>query len=152
MVILVMKIFFVQFFVYSCHLFLMSYALLLLLGPYCFCPLLRPSLHEMFPCISNVLDEISSLSHSIIVLYFFCIHHWRRLFLYLLAILCKSAFRRVYLSFYPLPLASLLFSAIYKASSDNHFAFLHFLILLNFIFPVQPSPHFMIKAQSISLE
>ena len=27
---------------------------------------------------------------------------------------------------FPLPFASLLFSAIYKASSDNHFAFLHF--------------------------
>ena len=33
-------------FVYSCHLFLIS---LLLLGPYRFCPLLCPSLHEMFP-------------------------------------------------------------------------------------------------------
>ena len=32
--------------VYSCHLFY----LLLLLGPYHFCPLLTPSLHEMFPC------------------------------------------------------------------------------------------------------
>ena len=32
--------------VYSCHLF---YYLLLLLGPYYFCPLLYPSLHEMFP-------------------------------------------------------------------------------------------------------
>ena len=34
--------------------------------------------------------------------------------------------RWVYLSFSPLPLASLLFSAICKASSENHFAFLHF--------------------------
>ena len=31
---------------YSCHLFLIS---LLLLGPYHFCPLSSPSLHEMFP-------------------------------------------------------------------------------------------------------
>ena len=35
----------------------------------------------------------------------------------------------VYLSFSPLPLASLLFSAICKVSSDNHFAFLHFFFL-----------------------
>ena len=41
--------------VQSCHLFLISSAsekkknLLLLLGPYCFCPLLCPSLHEVFP-------------------------------------------------------------------------------------------------------
>ena len=34
----------------------------------------------------------------------------------------NSAFRWVYLSFSPLPLASLLFSAICKASSGNHFA------------------------------
>ena len=35
----------------------------------------------------------------------------------------------VYLSLSPLLLASLLFSAICKASPDNHFAFLHFLFL-----------------------
>ena len=57
--------------------------------------------------------------------------HWslRKAFLSLLAILCDSAFKRVYLSFSPLPLASLLFTAICKASSDNHFAFLHFSFL-----------------------
>ena len=33
------------------------------------------------------------------------------------------------ISFSPLPLASLLFSAICKASLDNHFAFLHFFFL-----------------------
>ena len=54
--------------------------------------------------------------------------HWslRKTFLSLLAILWKSDFRWVYLSFYPLPLASLIFMAICKASSDNHFTFLHF--------------------------
>ena len=35
----------------------------------------------------------------------------------------------VYLSFSPLPLTLLLFSAFCKASSDNHFAFLHFFFL-----------------------
>ena len=44
-------------------------------------------------------------------------------------ILWNSAFRWVYLSFSPLPLASLLFSAICKTYSDNHFAFLHFFFL-----------------------
>ena len=47
-------------------------------------------------------------------------------FLPLLAILWKSAFRCLYLSFSPLLLASLLFTAICKASSDSHFVFLHF--------------------------
>ena len=39
--------------------------------------------------------------------------------------LCNSAFKWVYLSFSPLPFASLLFTAICKASSDSKFAFLH---------------------------
>ena len=38
---------------------------------------------------------------------------------------CNSAFKWVYLSFSPLPFASLLFIAICEGSSDNHFAFLH---------------------------
>ena len=45
---------------------------------------------------------------------------------YLLALLWNSRFRWVYLSFSPLPFTSLLFTAICKAPSDNHFAFLHF--------------------------
>ena len=57
--------------------------------------------------------------------------HWslRKAFLSLFDILWNSAFKLVHLPFPPLPLASLLFSAIYKASSDNHFAFLHFFFL-----------------------
>ena len=57
--------------------------------------------------------------------------HWslRKAFLSLLAILWNSAFKWVYLPFSPFLFASLLFSAICKASSDNHFAFLHFSFL-----------------------
>ena len=57
--------------------------------------------------------------------------HWslRKVSLSLLAILRNSAFKWVYPFFSPLPLAFLLFSAICKASSDNHFAFLHFFFL-----------------------
>ena len=68
--------------------------------------------------ISNFLEVISSLFHSIVFIYFieFVIG---KDFLSLLAILWNSAFKWVYLSFSPLPLASLLFSAICKASSDN---------------------------------
>ena len=72
--------------------------------------------------ISNFLEEISSVSHSIVFLYFFAVIT-RKVFLSLLAILW------VYLSFSPFALASLLFLAICKASSDNHFAFLHFFFL-----------------------
>ena len=41
----------------------------------------------------------------------------------------KILFKISYLSFSPLPFASLLFTAICKASSDNHFDFLHFFFL-----------------------
>ena len=41
--------------------------------------------------------------------------------------LWNSAFRCLYLSFAPLLLACILFTAICKASSDSHFAFFAFL-------------------------
>ena len=55
--------------------------------------------------------------------------HWllKKTFLSLLAFLWNSAFKWIHLSFSPLLFTSLLFTAICKASSDNHFAFLHFL-------------------------
>ena len=49
-------------------------------------------------------------------------------FLSLLSILWNSAFSWICLSLSSLPFASLPFSAIFKASSDNHFAFLHFFL------------------------
>ena len=45
------------------------------------------------------------------------------------------AVKWVYLSFSPFPFASLLFSAICKASSDSYFAFLHFFFLGNGLDP-----------------
>ena len=64
--------------------------------------------------------------------------HWslRKAFLSLLAILWNSAFKWEYLSFSPLPFTSLLFTAIWKASSDSHFAFLHFFFLGMVLIPV----------------
>ena len=92
-----------------------------LLDPYHFCPLSSPPLHECSLGISNFPEEISSLSHSVF-LYFFALII-RKAFLSLLASLWNSAFKWVYLSFFPLLFASLLFTAICKASSDSHFAF-----------------------------
>ena len=57
-------------------------------------------------------------------------------FLSLLAILCNSAFRCLYLSFSPLLSTSLLFTAICKASPDSHFAFLHFFSTRMVLIPV----------------
>ena len=78
--------------------------------------------------ISNFLEEISSLSHSIVFLYFFALITGEG-FLFLLALLWNSAFRCIYLSFSHLPLASLLFLGIFNTSFDSHFAFLHFFFL-----------------------
>ena len=78
--------------------------------------------------ISNFLEEISSLSHSIAFLYFFALITEEG-FLISPCYFWSSAFKLVYLSFSPLPFASLLFSGICKASSDSHFAFLHFFFL-----------------------
>ena len=55
---------------YSYHLFLISSASV---SPYHFCPLLSPSLREMLLGISKFLKEISSLSLSIVFLYFFAL-------------------------------------------------------------------------------
>ena len=106
--------------VYSWHLFLAS---LLLLGPYFFCLLSCQSLHEMSPGISNFLEEICSLSHSTVFLYFFALFIED---LFISPILWNSAFSWIYLSLSSLPFTSLLCLAICKTSSDNHFAFLHF--------------------------
>ena len=64
--------------------------------------------------------------------------HWslRKAFLSLLAILWKSALKWVYLSFSPLLFASLVFTAICKASSDSHFVFSHFFFLGMLLIPV----------------
>ena len=75
--------------------------------------------------ISNFLEEISSLSHSIVFLCFF-------------ALITEDGFLIspgyslelcIQITFATLPFTSLLFSAICKASLDNHFAFLHFFFL-----------------------
>ena len=78
--------------------------------------------------ISSFLEEISSLSCSVVFLHFSSLFTYEG-FLSLLDILWESAFSWVYLSLSPLPFTSLLFSAICKASSHNLFAFLHFLFL-----------------------
>ena len=53
----------------------------------------------------------------------------KKAFLFILALLWNSAFIWLYLSLSPLPFASLLFSAICKASTNNHLAFFHFVFL-----------------------
>ena len=64
---------------------------------------------------------ISSLSHSIIFLYFFALITEEGFLIS--AILWNSAFKWLYLSFSPLLFASLLFTAIFKVYSESHFPF-----------------------------
>ena len=71
---------------------------------------------------SSFLEEISSLSHPIVFLYFFALFIEEGLLISV--ILWNSAFSWVYLSLSPLPFISLLSSAICKTYSDNCFTFL----------------------------
>ena len=84
--------------------------------------------------ISNFLEEISSLSHSIVFLYFFALFTEEG-FLISPRSSLKLSLKWVYLSFSPLPFASLLFTAIFKDSSDNHFAFFNFFSLRMVLIP-----------------
>ena len=124
MVIWLIKMFLHSFFV--CSLATSSLLLLLLLGPYCLCPLLCPSCMKYSLGISNFLEEISSLSHSVLFLYFFALITEEGFFISSCC-LWNSAFRCLYLSFSPLLFTSLLFTTICKASPDSHFAFFAFL-------------------------
>ena len=126
-----MKIFLYSSSVYSFHLFLISASSVRSIP---FLPFIEPIFAWNIPLVSLIF-LMRSLFHSAVFLYFL---HWslRKTFLSLLAILSNSAFKWVCLSFSPLFIASLLFTAICKASSDNHFAFLHFFSLRMVLTPV----------------
>ena len=78
---------------------------------------------------------ISSLSHSIVFLYLFSLITEEG---FLISPCCslELCIQWVYLSFSALLLASILFRAICKASSDSHFAFLHFFLLGMVLIPI----------------
>ena len=65
-----MKIFFVHSSVYSCHLFLISSASVRSIP---FLSFIEPIFAWNVPLVSHFLEEISSLSHSIVFLYFFAL-------------------------------------------------------------------------------
>ena len=85
--------------------------------------------------VPNFLEEISSLSHSVVFLYFFALIAEEGFLsspCYSLELFIQCS----YISFSPLLFASLLFTAIYKASSDSYFAFLHFFSMGMVLIPV----------------
>ena len=122
-------------FYHSCHLFLISSA--------CIRSILFLSFIEpIFAWNIHLVSLISlkrSLVFSILLFSSICLHlSLRKAFLSLLAILSLlELFIQMGISFLsPLLLASLLFTAICKASSDSHFTCLHFLFLGMILIPV----------------
>ena len=119
--------------VYSCHHFLISSAFV---SSIIFLSFIEPIFAWNVPLVSLIF-----LTRSLVfpILLFSSISlNWslRKAFLSLLAILWNSAFKWEYLSFSPLLFASILFTAICKASSDSYFAFLHFSFLRMVLIPV----------------
>ena len=81
--------------------------------------------------IYNFLEEIPSLSHSIISLYFFAFITEEGFLIspcYSLELCIEMG-----ISFFIFAFTSLLFIAVCKTSSDNHFAFLYFFFLSMFL-------------------
>ena len=114
-----LKPFFNTPFVYSYHLFLISSASVRSVS---FLSYIVPifAWNVLLVGISNFLVEISILSH-LLFSSVFCIVHLRRLSY--LSLLFSGPPHSDGMSFLsPLPFASLLFSTICKAFSDNHFA------------------------------
>ena len=109
--------------VYSCHLFLISSASVRSI-PFLF--FIEPIFAWNAPLVSLIFLK-RSLDFPILLFSSISLH-WslRKAFLSLLASLWNSAFKWEYLSFSPLLFTCLHFTAVCKASSDNHFAFLHF--------------------------
>ena len=92
-----------------------------LLGSVLVLPQIKCSLATVTSCVSPAFS-MSSLIFPILLLSSISLHcSVKKIFLSLLSILWNSAFRWVYLYFSLLPFNSLLFSALCKASSDNHF-------------------------------
>ena len=118
--------------VYYCHLFLISSASVRSI------PFLFYWIHHCMKCslgISNFLEEISSLSHSIVLLYFFALIAEEG-FLISPCYSLELCIQMAYLSFSPLLFASLLFTAICKVASDSNFVFLCFFFLVMVFIPV----------------
>jgi len=85
--------------------------------------------------VSNFLEEISNLSHAIVLLYFFALITVEGFVVspcYSLELCIQMGVSFLFSVLF----TSLLFTAICKASSDIYFAFLHFFFLGMFLIPV----------------
>ena len=106
--------------VYTCHLFLISSVYVRSIP---FLSFIEPIFAWNVPLVSPIFLK-RYLVFPILLCSSISLHcSLKRIFLSCLAILWNSAFSRLYLSPCLLPFTSLLFSAIYMASSDDPFAF-----------------------------
>ena len=85
--------------------------------------------------ISDFLEEIPSLSYSVVFLYFFALIAEEG-FLISSCYSLELCIQMLISFLFSFAFASLLFTAICKASSDSHFAFLHFFFLGMVLIPV----------------
>ena len=110
-------------FVYSCHLFLISSASVRSLLFLSFIVLV---LAWNVPLISPIFLKILLVLPILLFSSTYLHCSLKKAFLSVLALLWNSAFSWVYFFLFPLLFTSLLSLATCKASSDHHFAFLHF--------------------------
>ena len=125
MVLWVIKSFLYSSSVYSCHLFLIFSASVRSIS---FLSFIVPIFAWNVPLISLIFLKRSRLSHSTVFLYLFALIT-EECFLISSCYFLELCIQMGICFLFSLPLASLLFSAICKASSDKHFAFLHFFFL-----------------------
>ena len=112
-------------YMYSCHLFLISSTSV---RPIPFLSFIVLIFAWNVPLVYLIFLK-RSLVFPTLLFSSLCIGHWGRLsYLSLLFFGTLHSDGHIF-PFFPLPLASLLFSAICKAYSDNHFPFLHFFFL-----------------------
>ena len=132
MIIWIVKIFYDSSSVYSCHLFLISSASVMSLP---FLSFIDPIFAWNIPLVSNFLEEVSSLSHSIVFLYFFALVTEEGFLIspgYSLELCIQMGIS--FLFSFAFHFSS--FHSYFKASSDSHFAFLHFFFLRTVLIPV----------------
>ena len=118
--------------VYSGHLFLMSSASVKSTK---FLSSIEPIFAWNVPLVSDFLEEISSLSHSIVFLYFFALVT-KEGFLISPCYSLELCIQMTISFLFSFVFASLFFTAIYKPSSDSHFSFLHLFFLEMVLIPV----------------
>ena len=111
--------------VYSCYLFLISSASVKAIQ---FLSFIVPIFAWNDPLVPLTYLKRSLIFHIPLISLFLCIVHLRRpsYLPYLISGILHSV-EYIFLSLSPLAFTSLLFSTIYKASSDNHFAIWHVL-------------------------